>query len=48
MKPADTAPIEDWVFYAAMLEQRQAKEEAADAWKFIASKRPDLGKPAAK
>ena len=42
LKPSETAPIEDWVFYAAMLQQREAIAEAREAWKFITSRRADL------
>lgn len=40
--PSDADPIEDWVFYAALLQQRQIRAEARKAWQRIARDRPDL------
>jgi hypothetical protein len=42
LEPAEADSIEDWVFYAAMLQQRQVRAEARKAWKRIARERPDL------
>lgn len=42
LKPAEDDPIEDWVFYAASLQQRQMRSEAREIWKRIAAERPDL------
>ena len=44
--PADTDPIEDWVYYAALLQQRQIRAEARKAWQRIAQQRPDLQRAA--
>jgi hypothetical protein len=46
LKPAEADPIEDWVFYAVMLQQRLIKAEAREVWKRIAVKRPDLERAA--
>jgi hypothetical protein len=46
IKPEETDPIEDWVFYAVMLQQRQIRAEARSAWKRIATERPDLERAA--
>jgi hypothetical protein len=46
IKPEETDPIEDWVFYAVMLQQRQIRAEARSAWKRIAAERPDLERAA--
>jgi len=46
MRPADTDPIEDWVFYAVMLRQHQVREEARSVWKRIGTRRPDLERAA--
>jgi hypothetical protein len=42
LKPADADPIEDWVYYAVMLQQRQIRGEARTTWQRIARQRPDL------
>jgi hypothetical protein len=42
LRPADSDAIEDWVFYAALLQQRQLREEARSVWRLILSRRPDL------
>ena len=44
--PAETDPIEDWVYYAALLQQRQVRTEARQAWQRIARERPDLQRAA--
>lgn len=44
--PAETDPIEDWVYYAALLQQRQVRTEARKAWQRIARERPDLQRAA--
>ena len=44
--PAETDPIEDWVYYAALLQQRQVRSEARKAWQRIARERPDLQRAA--
>lgn len=46
LRPAETDPIEDWVFYALMLQQRQVRAEARSAWQRIAGQRPDLERAA--
>lgn len=46
LKPSEADPIEDWVFYAVMLQQRQIRAEARNVWKRIAVKRPDLERAA--
>lgn len=42
LKPSDTAAIEEWVMYAATLQNRGAKDEARQVWQNILKKRPDL------
>ncbi|MCY7318471.1 MAG: hypothetical protein LH617_07045 [Ramlibacter sp.] len=42
LQPAEADSIEDWVYYAAMLQQRQIRAEARKAWQRIALERPDL------
>lgn len=42
LKPAEGAPIEEWVLYAATLQSRQISEEARKVWRMIAQQRPDL------
>jgi hypothetical protein len=42
LKPEAGAPIEDWVLYASMLQNRQIFEEAREIWRDIARQRPDL------
>jgi hypothetical protein len=44
LKPSENADIEEWVMYAAMLQNRQISEEARLVWQQIAKKRPDLKK----
>ena len=44
LKPADGAAIEEWIMYAALLQNRQIREEARNAWQLIAARRPDLRK----
>ena len=46
LKPGEADSIEDWVFYAVMLQQRQIRAEARNVWKRIAAKRPDLERAA--
>lgn len=46
LKPADVDPIEDWVYYAVLLQQRQVRGEARTVWKRIAGQRPDLERAA--
>lgn len=41
-RPAVDAPIEDWVVYAATLRDAGVSGPAREAWKHIASRRPDL------
>lgn len=42
LKPAASAPIEEWILYAAMLQGRRYLQEARNVWQFIAVQRPDL------
>lgn len=44
LKPADTAAVEEWVMYAAMLQGKRAFTEARQVWQLIAKQRPDLQK----
>lgn len=44
LKPADDAPIEEWVLYAAMLESKGVSAEARALWQKISTQRPDLQK----
>ncbi len=44
LKPAASASIEEWIMYAAVLQNRQMREEARTAWQFIVTLRPDLRK----
>jgi hypothetical protein len=46
LQPAEADPIEDWVYYAALLQQRQVRTEARKAWQRIARERPDLQRAA--
>ncbi|RYF36663.1 MAG: hypothetical protein EOO25_20520 [Comamonadaceae bacterium] len=46
LRPAEADPVEDWVFYAVMLQQRQMRAEARGAWHHIARQRPDLERAA--
>ena len=46
LKPVETDSIEDWVYYAALLQQRQIRAEARTAWQRIARERPDLQRAA--
>ena len=46
LMPAETDSIEDWVYYAALLQQRQIRAEARKAWQRIARERPDLQRAA--
>ena len=46
LMPGDTDSIEDWVYYAALLQQRQIRAEARKAWQRIARERPDLQRAA--
>lgn len=42
LKPGDADPIEEWVYYAVLLQQRQMRGEARSVWQRIAQQRPDL------
>ncbi len=42
LKPEESAAVEDWVMYAAMLQSRHAYTEARSVWQAIAKRRPDL------
>lgn len=42
LKPAETAPIEEWMLYMATLQGRRYTQEARSAWEFIRRQRPDL------
>lgn len=42
LKPAEADPIEDWVYYAVLLQQRQMRGEARSVWQRIEMRRPDL------
>lgn len=42
LKPAQEAPLEEWVMYAAMLQSKHAYVEARQVWQLIARQRPDL------
>jgi len=42
LKPTSSSPLEDWVMYASMLQSAEAFEEAREAWREIARRRPDL------
>ena len=44
LRPVESAPIEDWVMYANMLQNKQMREAARLSWKFIFERRPDLQK----
>lgn len=46
LMPTEADPIEDWVYYAALLQQRQIRAEARKAWQRIARERPDLQRAA--
>lgn len=46
LRPAEADPIEEWVFYAELLQRRLIRAEARSAWQRIAARRPDLA-PAA-
>lgn len=41
-RPAVDAPIEEWVLYAALLENMKSFSEARKVWQMIAQTRPDL------
>jgi hypothetical protein len=44
LKPAEGAPIEEWVLYATVLQSKGVLIEARSAWQYIARQRPDLQK----
>ena len=44
IRPGFDAPVEEWVLYATALQEHGVRDEARDAWKTIAQKRPDLTK----
>lgn len=44
LKPAAAAPMEEWILYAAMLQERGLQSAAREVWQYIASQRPDLEK----
>ena len=46
MRPGEADPIEDWVYYAVLLQQRQMRSEARSVWQRIARQRPDLDRAA--
>ena len=46
LQPAEADPIEDWVYFAALLQQRQVRTEARKVWQRIARERPDLQRAA--
>lgn len=41
LRPAATDPVEDWVFYAVVLQQRHVRAEARSAWQRVALQRPE-------
>lgn len=44
IRPTPEATVEEWVLYAAALQEQGIRDEARDAWKTIAKMRPDLAK----
>jgi hypothetical protein len=44
LKPAAGAPIEEWILYATMLQNRGMPSEAHAVWQSIYARRPDLQK----
>ncbi|MBI1891785.1 MAG: DUF928 domain-containing protein [Burkholderiales bacterium] len=42
LRPASSAPIEEWVLYAAMLRDRDMLDEEQTVWRLIYERRPDL------
>ncbi|MFZ6873501.1 hypothetical protein ACO0LF_15705 [Undibacterium sp. Di27W] len=44
LKPQESAAVEEWVMYAAMLQSKRAFTEARQVWQLIARQRPDLQK----
>ena len=46
MRPLEADPIEDWVYYAVLLQQRQVRGEARSVWQRVARLRPDLDRAA--
>ncbi|MFZ6656676.1 hypothetical protein [Undibacterium sp. TJN19] len=42
LKPEENAALEEWVLYAAMLQNKRAYAEARAVWQLIARQRPDL------
>jgi hypothetical protein len=42
LKPEENAALEEWVLYAAMLQNKRAFAEARMVWQLIARQRPDL------
>ncbi|MFZ6743269.1 hypothetical protein ACO0LC_08600 [Undibacterium sp. JH2W] len=44
LKPQESAAMEEWVMYAAMLQSKRAFTEARQVWQLIARQRPDLQK----
>lgn len=44
LAPAAAAGIDEWVLYAAVLQDRRMLDDARAAWRLIAARRPDLAK----
>jgi hypothetical protein len=44
LRPAANAAIEEWILYAATLQQHHVHDDAQAAWQYIAGQRPDLEK----
>lgn len=44
LKPAANAGVDEWVLYATLLQDRRMLDDARDAWRQIAARRPDLAK----
>ena len=44
LKPSDDAAIEEWILYAAMLQNKRMFIDAQAAWQLIGKQRPDLQK----
>ncbi|GJJ00725.1 hypothetical protein RugamoR64_12630 [Duganella rhizosphaerae] len=44
LRPGAGAPIDEWVLYASLLQNRQMLDDARAVWQEIAARRPDLSK----
>lgn len=44
LRPGAAAPIDEWVLYASLLQNRQMLDDARAVWQEIAARRPDLAK----